>query len=368
LTARHRPTAETVAAGPGGPIATAAWRRIVADLFAPKPLVYWADFLSSVTVGWAAFAAVLSLPASSPWRIAPYAIAVLALYRAVIFIHELAHLKKGTFRAFRLVWNLTCGFPLMVPSFTYRGVHNDHHKRDLYGTVADGEYLPFAVEHPVKIVGYLLAVLILPLLAAGRFIVLTPLSYLSARLRRLVWARASSLTIDFAYRRPGPSARDGGTWKLEELTCFVYGVAAVVAVATGVMTPRVLVLWYLVGLAIFFLNSLRTLAAHCYRNPGDRAMDLSAQYLDSVNVPGNRLATALWAPVGLRYHATHHLFPAMPYHALGKAHRRLIRDLSDNETYLRTVRRSLWDALQRLWKESAATRAARRRPCLGVTG
>ncbi len=27
---------------------------------------------------------------------------------------------------------------------------------------------------------------------------------------------------------------------------------------------------------------------------------------------------ALWAPVGLRYHATHHLFMSMPYHNLGR--------------------------------------------------
>ncbi|MFQ5784341.1 MAG: fatty acid desaturase family protein [Alphaproteobacteria bacterium] len=357
-------TGEALDAGETGHIATTEARRIVKGLFSPNPLIYWADFLFSIAVGWASFVAVLALPAFSPWQICFYAIAALALYRAVIFTHELAHLKKGTFRVFRLVWNVTCGFPLMVPSFTYRGVHNEHHKRDIYGTKEDGEYLPFAAERPSRIVVYLLLVVILPLLAAGRFIVLTPLSYLNGSLRRFAWARASSLTIDFDYRRPGPLARDGKTWKLQELASFLYGVAAILLTATGVMTYKVLVLWYLVALLIFFLNSLRTLAAHCYRNPGDRSMDLSAQYLDSVNVPGNRLLTTLWAPVGLRYHATHHLFPAMPYHALGKAHRRLVRDLSDNEIYLRTTRRSLWDALRRLWKEAAATRADRARRCV----
>ena len=339
-----------------GQIATTEARRIVKDMFSPNPFIYWADFLFSISVGWASFAAALNLATFSPGQLVFYVIATLALYRAVIFIHELAHLKKGTFRLFRFVWNVTCGFPLMVPSFTYRGVHNDHHKRDIYGTKEDGEYLPFAVERPYKIVGYILLVFVLPLLSAGRFIVLTPLSYIHKGLRRFTWTQASSLTIDFDYRRPGPLPRDGKTWKLQELACFLYGVVAILLVATGVLSYKALVLWYLIALLIFFLNSLRTLAAHCYRNPGDRAMTLSEQYLDSVNVPGNRFLTTLWAPVGLRYHATHHLFPAMPYHALGGAHRRLVRELPNNEPYLRATRRGLWDALKRLWKEAAAAR------------
>ncbi|MFQ5467269.1 MAG: fatty acid desaturase family protein [Kiloniellaceae bacterium] len=342
--------------GGAGQIDTTQARSMVKDLFAPNPFIYWADFLFSVSVGWASFAAALNLAAFSPEQLVFYVIASLALYRAVIFIHELAHLKKGTFRFFRFVWNVTCGFPLMVPSFTYRGVHNDHHKRDIYGTREDGEYLPFAVERPYKIVGYILLVFVLPLLSAGRFIVLMPLSYLHAGLRRFTWARASSLTIDFDYRRPGPLPRDGKTWKLQELACFLYGVVAILLVATGILSYKALVLWYLIALLIFFLNSLRTLAAHCYRNPGDRTMTLSEQYLDSVNVPGNRILSTLWAPVGLRYHATHHLFPAMPYHALGTAHRRLVRDLPVNGPYLSATRRSLWDALKRLWKEAAAAR------------
>jgi fatty acid desaturase len=87
-------------------------------------------------------------------------------------------------------------------------------------------------------------------------------------------------------------------------------------------------------------------------------MDFAEQYLDSVNVPGHPLLTTLWAPVGLRYHATHHLFPALPYHALGPAHRRLATELPDPTLYLQTTRNSLWDALRRLWLEARAHRRA----------
>ena len=102
------------------------------------------------------------------------------------------------------------------------------------------------------------------------------------------------------------------------------------------------------------LNSLRTLAAHAYRNPGDQKMTLAEQYLDSINIPGNFLLTPLWAPVGLRYHATHHLFMSMPYHNLGTAQRRLVTGLTDNTQYIKTVRNGLWDALQHIWRESSA--------------
>ena len=80
------------------------------------------------------------------------------------------------------------------------------------------------------------------------------------------------------------------------------------------------------------LNQLRTLVAHLWENDGE-AMSVTAQYLDSVNVPPPGLAAELWAPVGLRYHALHHLLPSMPYHALPEAHRRLAKALDGGTTY-----------------------------------
>jgi fatty acid desaturase len=327
-------------------------RRLVRKLTVPDPRIYWADFSFHIVLGWGAFVIALRLPSPSIWQGLCYVVSALALYRAVIFTHELAHLKRGSFGLFRLVWNATCGAPLMVPSFIYRGVHNDHHKRALYGTKGDGEYLPFGTGRPYAIVAYLLLIFVLPLLLAGRFIVLTPLSYLHRSMRHFVWERGSSLAIDLSYRRPEPSSRDDPTWRLQELFTCLYGITAVTLVATGVMSSGVLLLWYLVTVFIFLLNSLRTLVAHRYLNPGDRAMSVSEQYLDSVNVPGNLFLTALWAPVGLRYHATHHLFPSIPYHALGEAHRRLAEELPDDSLYLRTSEGSLWEALRSLWNDA----------------
>lgn len=332
---------------------------LVRDLMTPNPWIYWTDFLFHVTLGWAAFFTALFSPFFSLWQLGGFMVAVLALYRSAIFVHELAHLKKDTFQNFRLVWNITCGIPFMIPSFTYDGVHNDHHKPDVYGTSADGEYLPFATRRPAEMVVYVLLSFLIPAVLAIRFVLLTPLCYLIPPLRKIVWERASSLTIDPAYRRAKDAIRNDHNWRQQEIAACLFGTSVIVLVTLKVFPALLLVLWYLIAVTVFILNSLRTLAAHAYRNPGDRKMTLAEQYLDSINIPGNFLITPLWAPVGLRYHATHHLFMSMPYHNLGKAQRRLVNGLKDNSQYIKTLRSGLWDALTHIWRESSATSTSR---------
>ncbi|PXW90710.1 fatty acid desaturase [Nitrosomonas sp. Nm84] len=326
---------------------------LVRDLMTPNPWIYWTDFLFHITLGWAAFFTALFSPPFSLWQLAGFIVAVLALYRSAIFVHELAHLKKGTFKNFRLAWNALCGIPFMIPSFTYDGVHNDHHKPDVYGTNADGEYLPFATRRPAEMVVYVLLSFLIPIFLFMRFVVLTPLSYLIPPLRKIVWERASSLTIDPTYRRAENAIRNDLNWHQQEIAACLFGTSIIALVVLGVFPYSLLVLWYLIAVTVFILNSLRTLAAHAYRNPGEHKMTLAEQYLDSINIPGNFLITPLWAPVGLRYHATHHLFMSMPYHNLGKAQRRLVNGLTDNTQYLKTLRNGLWDALTHIWRESS---------------
>ncbi|UTW55696.1 fatty acid desaturase [Kordiimonas sp. SCSIO 12610] len=327
-------------------------RQLTRDLMKPNPAIYWSDFLLTIIIGWGAFIYAYMNPLLTASGCAAFIVCVLALYRAVIFTHEISHFKKGSFKRFRFMWNLLAGMPMMAPSFMYQGVHNEHHARDIYGTHEDGEYLPFATETRAKIIGYILLIFILPGFFLVRFSVLAPLSWVHTSVREFVWRRASSLTIDLAYERPLASRRDDPTWKLQELGSFLYIWAAIVLTLIGVLSYKVFVLWYAVVIGIFLLNSLRTLAAHKYRNPGDQKMTVPEQFLDSVDVPGHKFITSLWAPVGLRYHATHHLFPNMPYHSLGKAHRRLVAELSDNRLYLKAKRDSLWHALKTIWSEA----------------
>ena len=136
-----------------------------------------------------------------------FLVSCLLFFRAALFIHEIVHFRSGTFRGFRFVWNLLCGIPFLMPSFTYY-THLDHHRRKHYGTKQDGEYLPLGHQSPWAILYYLSQSFVIPGLAVLRFLLLTPLTWLIPPLRRWVHRRASSLVMDPSYIRPLPARDD----------------------------------------------------------------------------------------------------------------------------------------------------------------
>src|SRR3546814_2992975 len=81
------------------------------DLVTPSARIYWADFLASAFVGYAGVVAAILAP-STPWMLAAALVAVLALYRAGSFIHEITHIRKQALPGFRLGWNILIGVPL----------------------------------------------------------------------------------------------------------------------------------------------------------------------------------------------------------------------------------------------------------------
>lgn len=322
------------------------------DIATARPAIYWPDMLASAFVGYAALAGAILV--GSPVLAAVLAlVSSLALYRALLFIHELTHIHKDALPGFRFAWNLLVGIPMLIPSFMYEGVHTQHHARTRYGTVEDPEYLPLALMKPWSLPVFALTAILLPPALLIRSAVLVPLGVVLPPLRRLVWERVSALSINPQYHRRKPEGEFARLVFWQELGCSAWALGVLAASYAWGWRPLLIALSVVSFTAL--LNQIRTLVAHLWENDGE-AMTVTAQYLDSVNVPPPGFGAGLWAPVGLRYHALHHLLPSMPYHSLGEAHRRLTAYLEAGSTYGKASYPGLAPLLARLAKSTMTAR------------
>lgn len=330
-------------------------RDLVRDLHAPKPGLFWLDLTTTAVVAWSAF--FFSVVSKLPVAIPAILLASFAFYRGLCFIHELTHIRRNSLPGFETAWNLLFGVPLLLPSFVYVGVHQDHHKISTYGTPQDPEYMPFAQSNfmPVAFVSH--SVLI-PLFLLIRFVLISPLALLIPSLHKLLAARASALSMNLAYQR---SITDELTRNMRFWESLILGVWGTffIAMWTGLLPWSTLAIWYAIAAIASVVNTLRTLGAHHYRSDGE-PIDRIAQLADSIDTPGG-FWTGLWAPVGLRYHALHHYFPGIPYHNLAEAHRRLIGTLPPAAAYCQTVSPGLWCSLASLYRHGCVARTARAR-------
>jgi len=320
--------------------------------FEPSRIIYWSDLLASAIVGWAAFVISARTPFGSLLHVIATLVAIFAVLRAALFIHELTHLKRGQIPGFELVWNLIVGIPFMIPSLMYVGSHMDHHKRTGFGTYDDPEYAPIAHWSRLRIAAFVVLAALVPLVLPLRWGILGPVSRFFPPLRRFVVGKLSTLAINANYVRPMPKGEQIKRWNAQEAGAAVFVWAVFGAVMTGWIPIEWIVQWCVVGGGVLAVNQVRTLVAHGYENEGEK-MDAEAQLLDSINLRGWSVLTALIAPVGLRYHALHHYLPFLPYHSLGLVHRRLLVELPQNAPYRATLRDG-FDTLRGLWRNAAA--------------
>lgn len=334
-------------------------RQAIDDLRGARASDYFRDVGLSAGGGWLLLSlATVSGPATA--RVALALAAALLFYRALGFIHELFH--QQDVRSFRWFWHVVAGVPLLLPLLLYLPIHQAHHNAHAYGTGRDGEYEQFKG----RLIGMTLRLLglnlLLPLALLVRFAVLTPMGALVPRVRREVIPAFVHLSLRMPFKAPEMRGAAAAEAKWVEAACMLWAWVLVAALFAG--RHALVGMWALLLVAIATLNTIRALCStHLYVEQ-EQGRDTLGQLADSLNIDGGGLLTKLLCPVGLQYHALHHLAPYLPYHALPEAHRRLMQQLPPDSLYHHVTVPNLYQGWRRL---VAATGGAPEAPASRVT-
>ncbi len=317
--------------------------KTVNHLFKHNSWIYVIDLLLTYTTG--IFLLYINYTASDLiLKLACFGGVVLCFYRVFSFIHEIAHFKGSKLQGFKWLWMGLVGIPFLLPYSLYTD-HVTHHSQKNYGTKTDGEFLPFTSMKRSARYLFLMHGLFNPLLLVFRYGILTPLGYINRQWREQIYRCASAAVIDPSYKRLFKSITDFTVFKRHECICFLYLIGVITLSAFQYIPLTIILYYYLIIALASTLNAFRTAIAHVYHNPTSDKMTFENQFFDSINITSWPFIHSLWAPVGLRFHALHHLFPSMPYHHLGKAHQLLIKTLPENSPYHTANRSSAFQSI-----------------------
>jgi len=188
-----------------------------------------------------------------------------------------------------------------------------------------------------------------PILTVLRFLIAGPVALLVPPLQAYLERHATSLAMNSEFVRDvGPA--EHRVMVRHQAGLLLFWTPFVILFWQGVLTPRVAMSWLVVATAISLVNGIRTLAAHRYLANG-ASMDRVGQHADSIDIPG-AWWTALWAPVGHRYHAVHHYAPWLPYHNLAAAYHRLVTVQDKAQMFRASTSSGLGASLLRLWSRA----------------
>jgi fatty acid desaturase len=328
----------------------------VKDLMQPNPVIYWTDFLLSNIAGDVLiFFAVRAEPFSVLQMVCMFMAAVF-LFRAAVFVHEDNHLGKRI-KGFSLAFNLVYGFLHKLPSYTY-GPHKYHHLEKTFGTLKDPEYDVLADKPAYALLIPVVSMLLVPGFLVVRYGFLPALlPFLGERGRKWIYTHASTFVMNLEYKREQPTEDEVKEWYRQDLGCFLYNAVFFSLMAVQVLPWKLFWVWYLVFYGVYMLNFYRVIANHGYVT-AFKPTTYKQQILDSTTLEVSPVFNEWWCPVGLRYHALHHMYLSIPYHNLGKAHKRLLDILPADHPYRRTLRKSYFDAIKGLIKPSKVDQQA----------
>lgn len=289
------------------------------DLKEISRLTYFLDFVISASIFYASF---VYGGMQSNWliKIPLYVVSVLSVYRMSVFSHEIVHMGNR-FPTFVVLWNLICAPVILYTSAFFRS-HIDHHRSDSYGSDKDPEYVKFWENGYVSKL-YLGLSPLVPFMEFFKRAVLIPASWLIPAYRKKRAEKESLASIHGNYIATPHIRPASGFEKFMEVLITIECLAILgFAIYDSTCVPWIVKWLSILGCGIL-INSARTLYAHRY-TIAKSPVPLAEQFDDSITLDLHPVLAFLVAPVGLKYHAIHHLFPYLPYHSLGKAHRRLL--------------------------------------------
>ena len=293
--------------------------------------IYWLDFLSTYALFIAGV--FLAITQAGLLSIIGIVIGALAAYRCGSFMHEVVHFspQERQQQRFRYGWNILFGIPFITASILYMS-HLEHHRTSNFGTKNDPEYLPIKNRSYANLLKFIVSDVLTPPTLVILRTFLRPLLWISPQLRSFMGDRGSALIINSAYtptRSVKPDMFDKIAMTFSSLLLYLY----LTVIFTGLIPLLVALKIFAVIFISLFINGVRTLVAHRFNNHSLETLDKEAQLLDSINIVTTPLAGILFAPVGLRFHALHHMLPTLPYHDLAEAHARLMKALPADDTY-----------------------------------
>ena len=272
-------------------------KTIVQDLHGIDGKRVYTELVLIAIIAWGAyFSLFLELPLT--FKIALFFISAIFFYRGLSFIHEVSHFDR-ILPHFRLTYNTLFGVPYRVPAYCLT-IHNFHHGIKTFGSIADPEYEKWTERKKVFLL------------------------------------------------RPF-SEDDFSQMKTQDIACAIYFVSfCAITTYLGVF-KLAFGIWYAQIVFISLMNTYRALVAHRYQiyNASKETAARDLQVNDSVTIEGSFL-TEIWAPIGLRYHSTHHMFPMIPYYNLSRAHKRIKAAITPDHPYSKTIEPNFVAAFSKL--------------------
>ncbi len=324
----------------------ASYIKLTKPFMARNMLQYWVDFLCT----WSLF--VMGMVA---WLFAPMALSIVGLvigifaaYRCGSFMHEIVHFNRRNKEemAFKAGWNLLFGIIILSPSRLY-DAHLEHHMPKSFATIEDPEYVPITNRSFFGLAFFVFHHVLGPITLVAVRMFLNPIIWMFPALgAKLMNGKGTSLVINWDYiptDKTKATAFDRFAIVASTVLLYVYLGAIISGLVPLAIVAKILALIII----SMVLNGVRTLVAHRYINYDRQSVSREEQLLDSVNLMGNPIIGGLLAPVGLRYHALHHLVQALPYHSLEPAHKKLVAELPEDDSY-HQVNVSLSQAMREL--------------------